>query len=225
MKALTIETSTELECVGLVVDNELVSERSVEAGRGRDLELLEVVREVLAGAGMRPGDLDLVAVSSGPGRFTGLRVGMATAKGLAAPGGPDVVAVSTLRALAASSGLAGTVAPLLDARRGEVYAALFEGGRRLSDDIACAPGELGRALPKVDGAIACVGGGALAYRDAVADALGTSAVIVEEAPVRPDPGALARLAETAPPTALADIEPIYVRGVGAVKPVPPRDSG
>ena len=218
MRILTVETSTSLETAGLVVDDRVAGERSAEAGRGREVEFLELVLDVLGAGGSAPGDLDLIAVSAGPGRFTGLRVGMATAKGLAAATGIPVVPVSTLRALALSSGRSGPVAPLIDARRGEVYAALFDGDTRLLQDIACPPDELPRAFPPVDGTLGFVGGGAAAYAELIAEAFGERAAIDTHAPTRPDPLTLARIARGETRTPLERVEPVYVRGAGATKP-------
>jgi len=215
VRILTVETSTALESAGVVVDDQLVSERSAEAGRGRDVEFLEVVIDALSSAALTVSDLDLIAVSSGPGRFTGLRVGMATAKGLAASSGCAVVAVPTLRALARSSGRAGAVAPLIDARRGEVYGALFDGGRRLVDDFACPPAALPDVLPATAGPVALVGGGAVAYAEALDAVLGGRGFVDHDAPARPTSGALAAIAAVSPRPPLETVEPVYVRGVGA----------
>jgi tRNA threonylcarbamoyladenosine biosynthesis protein TsaB len=218
VRILTIETSSVHETVGLVDAGRILAARTAEAGRGRGVEFLEVVLEALEMGGSRAADLDLIAVSAGPGRFTGLRVGMATAKGLALATGVPVAPVSTLHALAAASGRDGLVAPLIDARRGEVYAALFEDGRRLIEDLACGPDALHDAFPDFDGTVAFVGGGAVAYAEELRRAFGGSAVVDPDAPAAPDPATLAALAECAPRAALEEMEPVYVRGVGAARP-------
>jgi tRNA threonylcarbamoyladenosine biosynthesis protein TsaB len=99
--------------------------------------LLPLIDEVLSAAGVGLTDLDLLAVSIGPGSFTGLRIGLAVVKGLALATGTPVVGVPTLRAYALAVGVRpGMVWPVLDARKGEVYA----GGYRWRD------GELAEAV-------------------------------------------------------------------------------
>ena len=218
MRVLTIETSTVHETVGVVIDDRVASTRSSQAGRERGVEFLDLVLDALQTAHLGTANVDLIGVSAGPGRFTGLRVGMATAKGLATGAGCGVAPVETLHALATASGRDGLVAPLIDARRGEVYAALFDGGRRLSDDIACAPAELPEALPTSGRAVALVGGGAVAYRDELERAFGSGMLIDIAAPATPDPLTIARMAEASPRVPLESIEPVYIRGVGATKP-------
>jgi tRNA threonylcarbamoyladenosine biosynthesis protein TsaB len=108
------------------------------------VSLLPLIDEVLTSAGCSVDALDAVAVSSGPGSFTGLRIGLSVAKGLACAGGIGVVAVHTLEALARTlPGHRGVICSLLDARKGEVYAACFEaspqGWRRLTADQLVTP--------------------------------------------------------------------------------------
>lgn len=103
--------------------------------------LLCMVDDALRACRLTAADLGLLAVCAGPGSFTGLRIGMALVKGLAAARGTPCVPVSTLRALAAGCAAEGLVAPAMDARRGEVYTAAFwktpDGLLRLTDDTAC----------------------------------------------------------------------------------------
>lgn len=123
MRALGIDTATAIASVGLVTDDAvLVRSRPMASSHARTL--LPLIDEVLAGAGIPVADVDLLAVSIGPGSFTGLRIGLAVAKGLALATGVAVVGVPTLEAYAVALGARpGTVWPVLDARKGEVYAA------------------------------------------------------------------------------------------------------
>lgn len=219
MRTLTIETSTPVEEVAVVEDGRVLSARRSQAGCGRADELAGSVADVLASAGTDVAELDAVAVSIGPGRFTGLRVGLATAKGLAEPTGLRVVPVPTLEALAMSSRVAeGLVCPVLDARRGEVYAALFRLGgdtTRLMPDLALAPDDLARRLSSaVRGRpILFVGTGAEPCALAVRAVLG-AAFLAPEIPM-PEPRALAALAGAAilEGRPVVDAEPVYLRGV------------
>ncbi len=127
---LALETATSVLSVALLRGEQLIDDQRAGPGSAAKT-LLPAVDTLLERAGVRLEELDAFAVSIGPGSFTGLRVGIATAKGLAFGMEGCVVGVSTLAALARSAppGSAGdtTVVPMLDARRGEVYAAAYSG--------------------------------------------------------------------------------------------------
>ncbi len=144
MIVLGIDTATRTASVGLLSDDETLAESSRAGERRLAATGLPLVEEVLQAAGCDAGEIDLIAVSAGPGSFTGLRIGMSLAKGIAFATGCEVVAVPTLEALALAAGpRSGLVCPVLDARKGEVYAALFDGAeepaRRLVADCAVTP--------------------------------------------------------------------------------------
>jgi len=130
MITLAIDTSAHL-CAVAVHDERtdaIVAERSDDIGRGHAERLMGVVGEVLDEAGIGYDALGRVAASVGPGSFTGVRVGLATARGIALGLGIPAVGVSSLKALAAAAGWRQTRTPLfvvLDARRGEAYAQWF----------------------------------------------------------------------------------------------------
>lgn len=111
-----------------------------------------MVREALAAAGVAVRDLDRVGVVIGPGAFAGVRVGLAFARALALGTRLDVVGVTSLAALAESADVGGLVAPVIDARRGQVYAALFEDGRERVAPFVAAPGEAAGRLVEAAGA-------------------------------------------------------------------------
>jgi tRNA threonylcarbamoyladenosine biosynthesis protein TsaB len=138
---LAFDTATRVATSALVRDGEVLGERSSTAVR-----VLEDVDELLRQAGALPRDLDRVAVGIGPGSFTGVRIGVATARGLALALGVPLAGVSTLDALAA--GAPGAL-PVIDARRREVFVPVR----------AARPDEL-----EVDGVL-CVGDGAVRYRE------------------------------------------------------------
>jgi tRNA threonylcarbamoyladenosine biosynthesis protein TsaB len=131
---------------------------------GHSRELLPAVAELMERAGVRWGDVDGVAVGVGPGTFTGLRIGVATARALATAAGLPVHPVSSLAALAAGQPGEPLTLALIDAKRGELFAALFEGGEQVVEPFAARPEQLaeraGRALA---GAVA-VGDGSLRFR-------------------------------------------------------------
>jgi len=225
MRVLTIDTAGFKEIVGIVDGGEIVAATESPAGRGQQRTLLAAVDELLRAAGAAIDDVDGIAVSIGPGRFSGLRVGLATAKGLAR-GGRPVWGVSTLEALAqtvADDPAAGRwICAATDARRGEVYAALFERAadgsiERVTDDVALPPDEAaGWAIERTGGeCVLFAGSGAEAYRDRIESAAGEAAAIAARPSVERMVGALARLTErmaTSDSTDVRTLEPVYIRG-------------
>lgn len=150
MLILAFDTATDVATSALVADGEVLGERVSQA-----VTLLEDVDALLRQAGAHTRDVDALAVGVGPGSFTGVRVGLATARGLALALGIPVAGVSTLDALAA--GAPGAV-PVIDARRREVFALLDE-------PRVFAPAEL--ELPR---GTVCVGSGAVRYRTTLEEA-------------------------------------------------------
>jgi len=125
-RLLAIETATSWLGLAAFEGDALRAEVSRDVSGKHAERLLPEIDALMASLGWAPDALDGMVVSIGPGSFTGLRVGLATAKGIAFEGEPPVAAVSTLAALAASTGSSrGPVASLLDARRGEVYAGVW----------------------------------------------------------------------------------------------------
>ncbi len=126
MKILGIETATRTGSVAIISEHGVIAEYTLNIEATHSERLMETVDRVLRGAGMALADLDGLSVSVGPGSFTGLRIGIATVKGIAAATGKPIAAVPTMKALAWNIPHAGyPVCPLLDARKKEVYAALY----------------------------------------------------------------------------------------------------
>lgn len=133
MIVLGIETATVVCSVGVAEDGQVIGEIRLAAKNIHAEALADSIRDLLNLLGLLPAGLDGIAVSSGPGSFTGLRIGVATAKGLAFSLGKPLVGVDTLHAQAAAAGRsAGTIVPVIRARRDEVYAARYRAlGERL----------------------------------------------------------------------------------------------
>ncbi|MCP5057332.1 MAG: tRNA (adenosine(37)-N6)-threonylcarbamoyltransferase complex dimerization subunit type 1 TsaB [bacterium] len=151
-RILALETATRVMSVAILEGPRVIAELSSEGARVHSERLLPGIDTVLDEAGFGLGDLDAIAVSAGPGSFTGLRIAIATAKGLAFGAGPALVGVSTLAALArAAHGASGPVAALLDARRGELYAGVWSSADAAAEPIVAesvySPEGLSRLLP------------------------------------------------------------------------------
>jgi len=172
-------------------------------------ELLPALAELLDGAGLDWADVDAIAVGAGPGTFTGLRIGVATARALAHAHGASLRPVSSLAALAA--GIDSELRlPLLDARRGEVFAALYRDGDELWAPLAAPPEEVAARLRAEELTPLAAGDGSVRFRGIFESA---------GAIVAPDESAahvirglhVCRLARSAPPVTPEAVLPEYLR--------------
>ena len=127
MTVLGIDTSAIVCSVGLVSDGKILSETTISNGLTHSETLLPLIKKMLEGESLSLNDVDCIAISTGPGSFTGLRIGISTAKGLAISLNKPCFSASTLEALAmnATDFEGRIVCPVMDARRGEFYNALF----------------------------------------------------------------------------------------------------
>jgi tRNA threonylcarbamoyladenosine biosynthesis protein TsaB len=229
---VAIETATETIGVAVRTATGVQAELTL-TGRRRHVETLTPALEhLLHQLDLVPADLGVVAVDIGPGLFTGLRVGMAAAKGLAQSLGLGVMGATSLDILtagAAAAGLRGLVLSCVDARRGEVFAAVHEvdvvGPLPAVHEVRLgvglfAPAELATALGEFAGEpVHAVGDGALRY----AEVLRTVPGLDPDAPglAFPPPAALldlvrARLTAGEPPVEPAAVVPLYMREADAV---------
>jgi tRNA threonylcarbamoyladenosine biosynthesis protein TsaB len=180
---------------------------------GHASQLLPLAQALLDRAGLVFADIGRIGVGVGPGTFTGLRIGVATARALAQATDADLVPVSTLRALAESSGHDGPVLAVLDARRGEAFAAGYRGDEELIAPVAVRPEALAGLIaghPEQAGTWLAVGDGAVAFRDQLEPA--AVAVPADGNPChRVSAVAICRLAARGAPTARDALVPDYVR--------------
>jgi tRNA threonylcarbamoyladenosine biosynthesis protein TsaB len=181
---------------------------------GHASQLLPLAARALRAAGGTFADVRRIAVGVGPGSFTGLRIGVATARALAQGGGADLAAVSTLEALAAAAGAEGPVLAVLDARRGEAFAAAFHAGERLLAPVVVPPDDLGALADPRRGAWLAVGDGAIRFRERLEPAI----AVPQDASALHRVSALAicRLAVTTAPVDRDALLPEYVRPPDAV---------
>lgn len=225
MTILGFDTSTPATAVALrLSDGATLRAYDAPAPRGRPghtAQLLTLARELLAQAGADWGEIGRIAVGVGPGTFTGLRVGIATARGLAQSLGAELVGVGSLRVLAqaALNGDAAVLA-MIDARRGEAFLAAYDAPAELAQPRELAPP---RALPleQLPALLAelgaerdwlAVGDGALRFREQL-QALAVAVAVPEDAsPLhRVDAGVLCELAARASAANPATVLPDYRR--------------
>ncbi len=137
-RILAIDTTGDRGSLALVEDNSVIEEAVLESPDGFAHVLFGEIERMLARRALSLNQIDLFAAASGPGSFTGVRVGLTAAKGLAEATGRKVVAVSNLQALA-SFGTRALRAVVIDARRGEIYGAVYDAGLNLVCDEVVIP--------------------------------------------------------------------------------------
>ena len=212
-----MDTATWRASVGLISDGAVVAEQSLVTTGNHAASLLPLIDDVLRRAGCSVDSIDAIAVSNGPGSFTGLRIGLSVAKGIAYATGARLIPVPTLEALARTVvHYEGAICSVLDARKGELYAASFESSgaalTRLTADALVTPESLLEVLPTP-----CVvlGDAVQRYGEFFKSRLGPRVTVLPFETYAPRGGVVARLGwehlqagETAD---LRDIEPCYVR--------------
>lgn len=210
MIVLGLDTAVGACSVAVLADGRPLAVLSEPMLRGHQERLAPMVREAMAQAGLTFDALDRVGVTVGPGSFTGLRVGLAFAKGLGLALGIPCVGVGTLEALAASEPGADLTLAVIDARRGQVYLQAFSQGRALMapDALSLEMAAARLAELRPTGSIDIVGPGA-----PLLEGLAPGSRIVARA--APDPVALARLAQSRPAT---PARPLYLRAPDAKLP-------
>lgn len=212
MRILALDTSTELGAVGVLVDGEVRVESATRVRAQHGEHLMPVVARSLAQGEVAKEDLDLIVVGIGPGSFTGTRIGVATAQGLSIALRCPVVGVLSMHAVARGAPSAGPLAVVMDAHRGEVFAAAFEPGPDRLERLAplCAqPTDAAERLAR-SGVHAVVGSGVRAYPSHFASPAWTTLEPVYDFPRG---GPLARLGELKFAREGADprLEPLYLR--------------
>ena len=165
MKILAFETSAKAASVALLEKGKLLGESYQNTGLTHSQTLMVMAEDLLKTCNLSVKDVDAVAVAAGPGSFTGVRIGVAAAKGFAWGGELPCYGVSTLEAMARSLGVwDGFVVPAMDARRNQVYTAIFRAEKgnlnRVEDDMAISLAELGEKIKNFDKPVFLVGDGA-----------------------------------------------------------------
>jgi len=215
VRVLAIDTSTHLGSVACVVDGQLRAEVSARVRARHGETVFTLLEQVLAHAGVDKAELDLIACGVGPGSFTGTRVGLAAAKGLAVALDRPIVGVPTLRALARAAP-GDVLAPAVDAHKGEVFVAVYaRTARGLVEQLAPIHGVPDAVAPQLPAEAVRFGSGARKYADVLPPALPAlfdaprASVVALEAVER---------FEADGPDDRATLEPLYVRGADAKLP-------
>jgi tRNA threonylcarbamoyladenosine biosynthesis protein TsaB len=214
---LGLDTATPSTVAGVLVGDAVFEARDDPAPGARPAHasrLLGAAEEALTLAGLGWDDVDRIAVGVGPGSFTGLRIGIATARALAQGRGLPVVGVSTLQALALGAD-GPLVLAVLDARRGEAFAAAWRDGTPLLSPAALAPGALADRVRSLPAAPLAVGDGAVRFRDSL-EAAGARVPPDEDGVHRLRAEHVCRLGQEGSPTDRDALLPDYLREPDAV---------
>lgn len=166
MIILGIDSSATAASAAIINNGKLVSEVFSDTGLTHSQTLLPMIEKCLQMSNVSVEDIDLIAVTNGPGSFTGVRIGIATVKGMAFTNNIECVEVSTLESMAYNLPLFnGIICSVMDARCNQVYTAMFENTdgckvNRLSEDSAMSIDELGEQLKNIGKSVIFVGDGA-----------------------------------------------------------------
>lgn len=214
MNILALDTSGPSLSVAVLRDGALAFESTLHNGLTHSQNLMPQVESALAASGLSTDAVGLVAVVDGPGSFTGVRIGIAAAKGLARAKRIPCLGVDALEALAAGcAGWEGVLCPIRDARAGQVYAAAFRGRERLLPDAALKLGAYLEQVRTLGERALFLGDGVPAYRSMIADQLGAQAAFAPPHLLHLKAGAVAALALERPADARpgAELLPRYLR--------------
>jgi len=217
---LGIETATLVAGVALINNGKVISEHFINNRKTHSQTLMPMIKEVLTEGGVSPQELGGIAVSVGPGSFTGLRIGIATAKGLAQALNLPIVGVKTLDALANNLvGVQGLVCPILDAKKSQVYTAIYntqEGiVEPLSDHMAIDLEELVVRIKSFKQKVTFLGDGVPVFKNSLLEMLGDKVVFANEVNSLPRGASVAqlglRLLEQNQMVNLLELQPFYIR--------------
>lgn len=222
MKIIALDSSGLVASVAYLEDGKIKGSININYQKTHSQTLLPMLDEMVKTLEIDLKDVDFLACANGPGSFTGLRIGVATIKGLGLSINKEIVDVSTLEALALNwPGVDGIVVPIMDARRSQVYAAgySFEGNAakpvKIIDEVNCELSELIEKLNEMGKKVFFTGDGVPVYKDMIKQSLKVPFVLPNAANAYQNAANVAVLAEIYAEEGLskkaADISPVYLR--------------
>ena len=221
MKLLAIDTSGPVCGVAILTESGIAYECAAVNKLTHSTNLMPMVEAAFASTGLTVQDMDRIAVVTGPGSFTGVRIGVSTAKGLAHAAGKPCVAVDALEAMAAGAGeFSGIICPIQDARAGQVYGAAFAAneGRpeRLMEDIPLKVEEFAAAIQAIGDRFLFLGDGMPVQKAKLQALLGDAAVFAQPQQAFLRPAAVAYLGSLATEELdYLELMPMYLRAPNA----------
>ena len=213
MKILAIDTSALTATAAIIADGKLISEISTTTALNHSVTVMPMIDEILKKVNMDISEIDLFACSEGPGSFTGLRIGIGTIKGLAYGLDKKVVGVSTLLALAYNISFTDAViAPIMDARRNQVYNALYKyDGENLTEIVSPRALSVEELCEEISEKTIFVGDGVLAYKDKIKEILGEKALFANPQNLLQRAGSVAFAAQNLSPIDAEELTAVYLR--------------
>ena len=205
MKLLCADTATRTESIALVDGDLVLAERAIYRAKGHGRGIIDDIDQLLADAQWTLNDIEGFVCGLGPGSFTGLRIALATLKGLALATGQPIYGVRTTQLICAGVPMGRPVA-VIDARRSQVYveAEGFDG------PVCCAPESVAELVSEGSPPV-LVGDGASTYRDVLLEMMPDATIPAASIFHQPRAALLPRLIDAKQPAALATLEPVYVR--------------
>ncbi|MCT4612703.1 MAG: tRNA (adenosine(37)-N6)-threonylcarbamoyltransferase complex dimerization subunit type 1 TsaB [Clostridia bacterium] len=181
MKVLALDTASKVSTVAIIEDNKLIGEFTVNSSKTHSKMLMPIIDEVLKYTETELDEIDYIAVSSGPGSFTGLRIGAATVKGIAHGKNIPIIGVPTLDGLAHNVIYTDMyICPIIDAKRNEVFAAIYKSNKEkinmISEHELINIDELMFKLEELDSDIIFVGDAVEVQQDRIKELLGEKAI-------------------------------------------------
>lgn len=169
MKILAIDTSCTVATAAVTDDNKLLGEYYIDDKLTHSQKLMPMIDALLTELGLTPKDIDVFAVSTGPGSFTGLRIGIATAKGLAAGAGKAMAGVSTLKAMAYRFFVCSyDIMPMIDARNAQVFCGKYRFGDGCKTLLDPQVKNIDDIINEITTPTLVMGDGAIKYKEALA---------------------------------------------------------
>ena len=231
MKILAIDSSGLVASVSYVADGSIVAEYTINYKKTHSQTLLPMIDEIKSMADIELSEIEAIAVANGPGSFTGLRIGSATAKGLAMALNIPVIEVSTIEALAYNAyGMDALVCPIMDARRDQVYTGIYEflkiGDKEykyesncILEPVAMSITELAEKINVLGKDVLFTGDGCEVYKDKVAELLKVKYTYAPFTMSRQKAGCVALAAEkyflAGKFVSASDSSPVYLRATQA----------
>lgn len=235
MKALAIDTSTSVAGIALVDEKGLLAEYAINDRKTHSQKLVPMLKELLDSMNMTPADVDIFAAVTGPGSFTGLRIGVTTIKALAYAAQKPTAGITSLDALASAvtADEDTIICPMLDARNNQIYTALYKSKNGIAVNLSGYMGvhvsELVRQIEEKDAGVIFTGDGAVIHRDFLKIELGNRCLFMPDyllqqmaAPAARTALSLALRGET---LSCYELEPFYLRPSQAERELAGRQTG
>ncbi len=216
MKIFAVDTSSQVATAAIVDGDKLVCECVLNNKLTHSQTLMPMIDDVFKKSELKPSDIDIFAVSNGPGSFTGLRIGVTTVKGLAHATGKQTVAVNTLEALAYNLPFCPyLISPIMDARREQVYNAFYRlDGNAVKEIVtprAIALSDCLLELKELGEKVVFLGDGVPVFKEKIIEVLGENALFAPQTANAQRASAVAEAAKNKTPVNYSELVPVYLR--------------